>query len=242
MPWSAASMRFCTSELKTAVISRALIDRFPHQMILSVSGIRRQESPNRAKALVAKEQPKLRSVSRGTSGLDWHPILDWTDQQVFEYVEQKQFPLHEAYRVYGSSRVSCCFCILSSASDLGAAARCEANHDVYRALVRLETASTFSFQPKRWLGDVAPHLLDAEGRLDFGLAKERARRRGAAEKDIPEHLLFTDGWPRCVPTRAEALLLCEVRQRVASAVGIAVDYTDPEQLVQRYEDLLAAAS
>ncbi len=108
--------------------------------------------------------------------------------------------------------------------------------------LRLETASTFSFQPKRWLGDVAPHLLDAAGRLDFGLAKERARRRGAAEKDIPEHLLFTDGWPRCVPTRAEALLLCDVRQRVASAVGIAVDYTDPEQLVQRYEDLLAAAS
>ena len=148
---------------------------------------------------------------------------------------------HEAYRVYGSSRVSCCFCILNSASDLGAAARCEANHEVYRALVRLETASTFSFQPKRWLGDVAPHLLDAAGRLDFGLAKERARRRGAAEKDIPEHLLFTDGWPRCVPTRAEALLLCDVRQRVASAVGIAVDYTDPEQLVQRYEDLLAAS-
>jgi len=242
MPWSAASMRFCTSELKTAVISRALIDRFPNQMILSVSGIRRQESPNRAKALVAKEQPKLCSVSRGTSGLDWHPILDWTDQQVFEYVEQKQFPLHEAYRVYGSSRVSCCFCILSSANDLGAAARCEANHEVYRALVRLETVSTFPFQPTRWLGDVAPHLLDAAERSDFGFAKERARRRGAAEKDIPEHLLFTDGWPRCVPTRAEALLLCEVRHRVASAVGIVVDYTDPEQLVQRYQDLLAAES
>ena len=160
---------------------------------------------------------------------------------MFEYVEQKQFPLHEAYRVYGSSRVSCCFCILSSANDLGAAARCEANHEVYRALVRLETVSTFPFQPTRWLGDVAPHLLDAAERSDFGFAKERARRRGAAEKDIPEHLLFTDGWPRCVPTRAEALLLCEVRQRVASAVGIAVDYTDPEQLVQRYEDLLAAS-
>jgi 3'-phosphoadenosine 5'-phosphosulfate sulfotransferase (PAPS reductase)/FAD synthetase len=69
MPWSTASMRFCTSELKTAVISRALVDRFPNQTILSASGIRRQESPNRARAPVAKVQPKLRSVSRGTSGL-----------------------------------------------------------------------------------------------------------------------------------------------------------------------------
>jgi len=85
MPWSTASMRFCTSELKTAVISRALVDRFPDQMILSASGIRRQESPNRARAPVAKVQPKLHSVSRRTSGLDWHPILDWTTQQVFDW-------------------------------------------------------------------------------------------------------------------------------------------------------------
>ena len=107
MPWSAASMRFCTSELKTAVIGRALVERFPNQIILSASGIRRQESPNRARAPVAKAQPKLGSASRCTSGLDWHPILEWTTQQVFEYLEQKQFALHEAYQVYGSSRVSC---------------------------------------------------------------------------------------------------------------------------------------
>jgi len=242
MPWSTASMRFCTSELKTAVISRALVERFPNQTILSASGIRRQESPNRARAPVAKAQPKLCSVSRRTSGLDWHPILEWTTQQVFEYLEQKRFPLHEAYRAYGSSRVSCCFCILSSASDLAAAARCDANHDVYRALVRLEIASTFPFQPARWLGDVAPHLLDGEHRVALDFAKQRARRRGAAESRIPEHLLYTDGWPRCVPTRAEALLLCDVRRSVASAVGIEVDYTDPERLIQRYEHLLTEAA
>ena len=241
MPWSTASMRFCTSELKTAVISRALVVRFPNQMILSASGIRRQESSNRAKAPIAKVQPKLRSVSRRTSGLDWHPIVDWTAQQVFEYLEQKRFALHEAYEIYGSSRVSCCFCILSSLSDMVAAARCEANHEVFRALVRLEIRTTFPFQPTRWLGDVAPHLLDAEDRSALDLAKERARRRCAAESRIPEHLLFTEGWPRSVPTRAEALLLCDVRQSVAGAVGIAVDYTEPERLIQRYKDLLTEA-
>jgi hypothetical protein len=129
-------------------------------------------------------------------------------QQVFDYLEQKKFQLHEAYGLYGSSRVSCCFCILSSLGDLMAAARCEANHEVYRALVRLETMSTFAFQPTRWLGDIAPHLLDADERSALGVAKDRAKGRGAAESRIPAHLLYTEGWPRCVPTQLEALLLC----------------------------------
>ena len=84
MPSSAASMRFCTSELKTAVISRALVKRFPNQIILSTSGIRRQESPKRARAPVTKAQAKLCSTSRCSSGMDWRPILEWTTQQVFE--------------------------------------------------------------------------------------------------------------------------------------------------------------
>src|SRR5260370_8947985 len=94
-------MRFCTSELKTSIICRALVQRFPGQTILSATGIRRQESPNRAKAPVAKQQPKLASASRRTQGLDWHPILDWTTQQVFAYLEEKEIPLHEAYTRYG---------------------------------------------------------------------------------------------------------------------------------------------
>src|SRR5437016_6042843 len=171
-------------------------------MILSVSGIRRQESPNRARAPVTKLQPKLHSVSRRTSGLDWHPILDWTTQQVFDHLEQKKFQLHEAYEIYGSSRVSCCFCILSSLGDLMAAARCGANHEVYRALVRLETMSTFAFQPTRWLGDIAPHLLDADERSALAVAKDRAKRRGAAESRIPARLKWR---PYCYVTSAAAL-------------------------------------
>jgi 3'-phosphoadenosine 5'-phosphosulfate sulfotransferase (PAPS reductase)/FAD synthetase len=158
LPWSTA-MRFCTSELKTSIICRALVRRFPGQTILSATGIRRQESPNRAKAPVAKPQPKLASASWRTKGLDWHPILDWTTQQVFGYLEEKEVPLHEAYTQYGSSRVSCCFCILSSQNDLAAASSCAENQAVYRDLVALEAASTFQFQLGRWLGDVAPHYV-----------------------------------------------------------------------------------
>ena len=240
LPWSTASMRFCTSELKTSIICRALVQRFPGQTILSATGIRRQESPNRAKAPVAKPQPKLASASRRTQGLDWHPILDWTTQQVFGYLEEKDFPLHEAYTRYGSSRVSCCFCILSSQNDLAAASRCAENQAVYRDLVGLEAASTFPFQPTRWLGDVAPHWLTGELRQAVIVAKAGARRREAAEAKIPQHLLYTEGWPRTIPTAAEASLLCDVRREVAGAVGIEVGYTEPLEVIRRYEELLSS--
>jgi hypothetical protein len=83
---------------------------------------------------------------------------------VFALHERTGFPLHEAYRVYGSSRVSCAFCILGSQADLLASTTCSDNTAIYRAMVDLEIASTFSFQDSHWLGDTAPHLLDATQR------------------------------------------------------------------------------
>lgn len=143
LPWSTASMRFCTSELKTAVITRELVMRFPGHQIVSVIGLRREESARRSKAAIATEQPRLTSRTHQTTGMDWCPILDWSQSDVYQYLSRKDFELHEAYRFFGSSRVSCAFCILSRLSDLRAAARCADNHDVYRALVTFEIESTF---------------------------------------------------------------------------------------------------
>lgn len=241
LPWSTATMRFCTSELKSAVICRELVRRFPGQQIISVSGIRREESPKRAKAPVSAVQNRLTSRTHGTNGYDWHPIIDWSLQDVFGYLETQQFPLHEAYTRYGSTRVSCAFCILGSRNDLAASATCPDNHDIYREMVVLEAESTFSFQESKWLGDVAPHLLSMPTRLDVANAKDQAVQREQAEARIPKHLLYTKGWPTCVPTRTEAELLCEVRRTVAAAVGLTVDYTTPSHLVSRYEELFVVA-
>jgi hypothetical protein len=43
-----------------------------------------------------------------------------------------------------------------------------------------------------------------------------------------------------VPTVAEASLLCDVRREVASAVGIEVGYTEPLEVIRRYEELLSS--
>lgn len=239
LPWSTASMRFCTSELKTAIICRELVQRFPGQVILSASGIRREESPKRKLAPVAKEQPKLISATHQTSGYDWHPIIDWSKAEVLAEHERCGFPLHEAYTRYGSSRVSCAFCILGSAADLVAAATCVDNHDIYREMVDLEIRSTFSFHDTQWLGDVAPHLLSHDQRLDLSEAKRRARERTAAEARIPQHLLYTRGWPTVMPSIDEARLIAWVRVAVAEAVDIDIQYTTPDAVRERYAELMA---
>lgn len=237
MPWSSASQRFCTSELKTQVIARAIRARFPTGAVVSAVGIRWEESAARARQPIAK-QDKALSRSRGI-GLTWNAIVHWRRDEVLDFIRRRGGVLHEAYRIYGSTRVSCAFCVLASRGDLQAAARCEDNAAVYRQLVELEIRSTFSFQSGNWLGDVAPMLLDPGVRSRLIEAKERALMRQAAEADIPPHLLYEAGWPVCMPTSSEAHLLASVRQRVADAVGVNVDYLDGPAIVGRYAALIA---
>lgn len=238
MPWSSAQWRFCTGEKKTAPICSELARRFPGQVIVSASGIRREESNQRKNAPVSKEQPKLTRKKLQTSGFDWHPIIDWSLHDVLAYHQARAIPLHEAYTIYGSSRVSCTFCILSSQGNLYAATLCEENHKPYRELVPIEIVSTFSFQPNSWLGDVAPHLLDQPTREALTDAKRRGQLREEAERKLPPHLLYCEGWPVAVPTWEEACLLSEVRKSVASAVQISIQYTTPNEIRDRYAELI----
>lgn len=236
MPWSSASQRFCTSEMKSQVLARAMRARHPTGPVVSAVGLRWQESTARARQPVAKSDTLL-TRARGI-GLSWNAIVHWQRQDVLDYIGQRGGVLHEAYRIYGSSRVSCAFCVLASRGDLQAAARCEGNAAVYRELVRLEARSTFSFQAGYWLGDVASALLDPALRAQLLEAKERAAQRQAAEAEIPAHLLYEAGWPVCMPTPAEARHLASVRRRVAEAVSLQLQCTDAEAVSARYGELI----
>lgn len=122
LPWSTASMRFCTSEMKTAIICRYLVERFKSSIIVSATGLRRQESPKRAEAEVCEVQKKLEHKTFGTTGYTWNPILPWKHDDVWEYHRVHNIPIHEAYTTFNLSRVSCAYCILSSYHDLVASA------------------------------------------------------------------------------------------------------------------------
>ena len=236
LPWSTPDMRFCTSELKVDLICRELTTRWPGAALVNANGIRRQESPDRKKAPVSARQKKLET--RGCRGLDWHPVIELTKDEVLDLHRVVDFPLHEGYEVYGSSRLSCVFCIMSRESDLVAAATCADNVEVGRRMVNLEIASTFAFHGSRWLGDViAPVLLpDQSDRLL--LAKEGAARRVEAESAIPRHLFYTKGWPTVMPSETEAETIASVRRSVSAVIGIEVEHTDGRSVLRRYEELM----
>lgn len=237
LPWSTPSMRFCTSELKTAIITSALRKRFPGQDILNVTGIRRQESDNRAKMPVAASMTAL--TRKNSTGYSWNAIIEWQLEDVLQEIADAGLALHEAYTTHGASRVSCCFCIMSSAADLLAAAGCADNHAVYVSMVELEAASGFGFQGNRWLADVAPQLLSDDLRARIARAKEGARVRVALEKDLPKRLHYSKGWPTSMPSEDDAELIARVRRGVAEAVGIEVRYTTGASVRDRYAELLA---
>lgn len=241
LPWSTPGMRFCTSEMKVAPICRELIRRFPNSTILSVTGIRRQESSGRQHAPVSKSQPKLKSVAGNTTGIDWHPLVEYSLDDVLDLHGANDFPLHPAYTEWGLGRVSCMNCIMQSDADAAAVAKYPGSHQLHRRIVALEIVSTFAFQGNRWRGDVAPRLLTAEMRGALAHAKHLAERRQQTESEIPKYLLYTKGWPTCVPTVGEANLLAGVRTDIAEIMGWRgqIGYFTAPAIIERYQELIA---
>lgn len=243
LPWSTPSMRFCTSELKSAPIASKLVKLFPGQRIISACGIRREEgngkenSP-RTNAPTSKPNKRLTNKGAKTSGLDWNPIAAWSTEDVFALCAARGFQMHEGYAL-GMSRISCRFCIMQDLSDQRVSASVAANAPVFRTVVGLEIRSTFAFQGSRWLGDIAPQLLDDETRAAIVVSKDRAAKRVQIEKRLPKHLLYTKGWPTVMPTEAEAELLCSVRREVADLLGIEIGCIEPAAVLARYADLMA---
>lgn len=232
--WSTPSMRFCTSEQKTKVIVPELKRRFKGVPVINVTGVRRAESAARAKSTISAWDADHRILT-------WRPIVDWSVAEVFAAIDGSGMDPHPAYRVFGMGRVSCKFCIMSSAADMAAAAAQPEAQDVYRQQVTLEAESTFAFQGACWLGDVAPHLLGTELADRLARAKINAARRVAAEKRLTKAMLYVKGWPTRMLTDGEADILADVRVEVADIIGLQPTFTDRASIHQRYADLIALA-
>ena len=228
--WSTPAMRFCTSELKTHVITAELRRRFPGQTVVNVTGVRRAESAARARQPISDTKPGL---------VNWRPVLDWAEAEVFAAIDASGMQPHPAYRGFGMSRVSCRFCIMSNGGDLAAAAAQPEAHGLYRRMVALEATSGFAFQGARWLGDVAPHILGRDLAAGLVLGKARAGRRREIEARVPKDLLYVKGWPVRAPDQAEAELLADVRGQVSALYGFDASYLTPETIIGRYVELMS---
>lgn len=130
------SQRQCTSDLKRGPIEkviRAVSKERGMPLIVSCMGMRAEESSSRAKLVALKLSE--RNSKAGREWYDWLPIHDWLVGKVFAEIEAASQKPHWAYAA-GMSRLSCCFCIMSSKADLSKAA--ELNPGLYRKYVQLE--------------------------------------------------------------------------------------------------------
>lgn len=241
-PWSSASLRFCTSELKVQVIGPELARRFRGETVVSVLGIRRQESPSRRATPISRADERFAKPGNmaGTRMITWHPAVDWSADEVFAIHARHALPLHEAYTLYGANRLSCAFCVLASAHDLRACAAAPGNLGLYRHLVDIEAGSTFSFQPQRWLADIAPELLPPALSRDVERSRLAAQERRMLEAAMPADLRFVKGWPPRMPSWAEAAAIAQCRAPILAHHGLDNRFSDAALIRARFAELLAS--
>jgi 3'-phosphoadenosine 5'-phosphosulfate sulfotransferase (PAPS reductase)/FAD synthetase len=240
-PFASPALKFCQSELKIQVMGPELARRFRGEMIVQITGLRRDESRARAATPVAKVDHRFAAAGNraGTRMLVWNPGVLLTAAEVFNINARYDIPLAESYGL-GCSRHSCAFCIMASIHDLKCAASCAANAPLFHLYVGLEITSTFSFQAARWLGDIAPELLSAEERVGLERAKMLAEERRRLEAAMPAHHRYVAGWPLYVPTQDEAVAILDTRRVILGHHGVTSPYGSPELIIERFAGLRSA--
>lgn len=238
-PWSSAQLRFCTSELKAQVIGPYLARELRGQAIVQVVGIRREESVNRRRTEISK--PDLRYAKAGnragTSMMLWHPLVDWSTEQVFAFHEQADLVLHPAYQS-GCSRVSCAFCIMQSRRDAEVAANVAGNVPLFMHLVEMEARSTFSFWPQGWLADIAPNLMSPALAGIVAHGKMLAAERQQVEAEMPAGLRYVSGWPVRLPSLDEAREIVSARRIILGHHDQPELYPTPTAVIDRFAQLM----
>ncbi|MEU6016925.1 phosphoadenosine phosphosulfate reductase family protein [Streptomyces sp. NPDC047515] len=144
--WPSSAARYCTSDQKrgparkliTQLVGEKNLDR--QARVLYCLGLRAQESSGRAK------KPELAVDPSASSGVRevtvWHPILHWSEDDVWARIRTSGVRYHWAYDK-GMKRLSCSFCVLASREDLLCAARLRPDMAAKYAALEDELGHTF---------------------------------------------------------------------------------------------------
>lgn len=142
--WPSNKARFCTSDFKRGPGARVvtkLSKGLGDCRVLYVFGFRKAESPSRSKKEILSINTRLQSKKRTV--IEFLPIHNWSDQQVWDVIKGEGLPYHPAYDL-GMPRLSCCFCIFSPFDALIVAGR--ANPELLEKYVALEARIGHSFK------------------------------------------------------------------------------------------------
>lgn len=224
-PWSSASLLYCRSEQKLVPLSRRKAALSGDLPVVGIVGIRRQESGKRASAPVCAPDGEMKRRN-GRDGVLWHPIVEWSTDEVIDYHRAHGIPLHRAYGL-GSTRLSCALCTIASKGDIATSIGVGGNRAVFMDYVSLELQSAFSFQTGSWLADLAhPEEIDPAMLVD---AKRIAAERQQAQALIPREVL------RAKTIRhigmEDAVALATARKRIVDLYGIAPYGTSASEIM-----------
>lgn len=142
--------RQCTSDLKRSPINkkiRQICNERGFNAVINCTGIRAEESPNRAKKKRIKQN---KTESNGKRiWFEYLPIRSWKIKKVFDTIKshnQKPFWTYAK----GLSRKSCCFCIMGNEKDLCIAAKLKPKlFEKYSALEK-STGQTMFMPSKKY--------------------------------------------------------------------------------------------
>lgn len=240
-PWPSKDALFCRSEVKVTPQMQEAVRMFPGQQIINAVGLRREESDERAKSPISKENEGLKRAD-GTGGRDWYPILDILIERIWLIHREENFAWHIQYD-RGNRRLSCAWCWLGIVDWLPGT-KVETNHPSYIRMCALELISGFSYAQQAWLSDTAPEILPIEMRERIERAKRMGETRRELEAGIPKQMLFRNhggrhGWPSSQPSLDDCQRLADVRRAVGELMNLPVKYTTAEEVSERYAELLA---
>jgi DNA sulfur modification protein DndC len=105
--------RQCTSDLKRGPVETWIRRNVKDPVIINCLGMRSEESAGRAKQ---KKLKRNRSSNSKRTIWDWLPIKDWKEHQVYDFLSERNIPLHKVYNYL--RRFSCRVCIFMTEHDL----------------------------------------------------------------------------------------------------------------------------
>lgn len=117
--WPSPTVRYCTSDHKrdqVAKVMTAIVDHIrraaagKHVRILNCMGLRAQESDARKKLAPVAANKRASNTKRTV--VNWLPIHDWTEEQVWNHIRARGLEYHPAYDL-GMPRLSCVFCFFA---------------------------------------------------------------------------------------------------------------------------------
>lgn len=166
-----AGQRWCTAHHKRANVHKWLTQR-TEPIILSIKGMRADESPNRAKMLpweldtmISVKRARLTKQPRTV--YTWLPVHAWPTPYIYEYTAAHDLPLHPVYQFLG--RFSCQVCIFHTPKDLSMDRK--HNPDAFYRIAELEEEIGFTMNQRGSVVELA-------NRYDAGkLKNEKPQKR-----------------------------------------------------------------